>query len=479
MISVLLRAIYRPWLPFFLLVPLLAGGCSSAMQQREQNLSAGTPFLLYMKAIPAEAGRLRIVAGQVSAIDEDGILWPLTLHLPEITADTVKHQRLFASGRLPIGIYRGFSLVFKGAWTRTDEGEAALRVGTEPLVVPANFSQREGSAGLLEMAYQHEGSVNQGFQFNPRLAVYPPERPLQGRTGILSCSKAGYLTIFDRKTLNVHSAIGTGGKTTAGVVIDDRQRRIYLAMHDDDLVEVLDLVTGESEGRIQLRPGDRPGHMALSPDGRVLLVACTGSNFVLFLDPRSQIELARIQVGEDPVFVLPDRHSQRAYVFSKLDDNITVLDLANQRLVATVPMDSRPVRGALSRDGSRLYVLHHGSPYLSVLNTRSRALSDRLQVGLGGSILLIDSLSDLLYLGRKDERRLDVYSSSFSQLPVDFLEGAGEPVDMVIADEENRLLLSLPAKEGLAAVDLISRQVVGRMEAGAVPQDLAVSGARY
>ncbi|OGR00372.1 MAG: hypothetical protein A2505_08610 [Deltaproteobacteria bacterium RIFOXYD12_FULL_55_16] len=478
MISVLLRVIYRPWLPLlFLSVLFLAVGCQSVMQPRELSLSAGTPFLLYLKAMPPEAGRLRLVLDQVSAIDEHGVLWPLTLHLPELTSATVNRQRLLASGRLPVGVYRGFSLAFKGAWTKTEEGEAALQVGKEPLVVLSSFVQREGRAGLLEMAYQHEGSVRQGFQFTPRLAAYPPDRPLQGRTGILNCARAGYLLIFDRKTLNVHSAIGTGREIPAGVAVDDRQRRLYVAMPDEDLVEVLDLVTGEAVGRILLRPGDRPGTMALSPDGRLLLVACSGINTVLCLDSRTQLELARIPVGEEPIFILPDRRSQRAYVFSKRTDTITVLDLVRQRFVATIQLEAGPLRGTLNRDGSRLYVLHHGSPYLSVLDTRSLALLDRLQVGMGGSALLIDSRTDLLYLGHHDENRLEVYSS-FSRMPIDFLEGTGGPVEMVIADEENRLLLALPAQAGVAAVDLISRQVVGRMEAGAVPQDLAVVGAR-
>jgi hypothetical protein len=50
---------------------------------------------------------------------------------------------------------------------------------------------------------------------------------------------------------------------------------------------------------------------------------------------------------------------------------------------------------------------------------------------------------------------------------------------MVIADEENRLLLSLPGQAELAAIDLISGEVVGLLETGAVPHDLAVAGARF
>lgn len=121
MISLLLRAIYRYSLPL-LLVAFLAAGCQTTMQYREQSLSGGIPFLIYLKAMPAEAGRLRMVLDQVAAIDENGTLWPLTLHLSEITADTANRQRLLASGRLPIGVYRGISLVVKGAWTRTEEG---------------------------------------------------------------------------------------------------------------------------------------------------------------------------------------------------------------------------------------------------------------------------------------------------------------------------------------------------------------------
>jgi YVTN family beta-propeller protein len=414
----------------------------------------------------------------VAVIDESGVPWPLTLHLPELTAGTVNRQRLFASGRLPVGRYRGISLVCKGAWLQTDEGEVALRVGSEPLEVSFRFVQPERGAGLLEMAYRHDDVVHEGLQFTPMLAVYPPARPLQDRVGIVNCGRAGYLTIFDRKTLEVHGVISTGGRLPGGVVIDDRQHRIYLAIDDDDLVEALDLVSGDLIGRMQLRPGDHPGSLALSPDGRLLLVACPGSDSVLFLDVLTQIELARVPVGEEPVFILPDRRNQRAYVFSKLAATVTVLDLVNQQVVATLPLDVGPFRGALSRDGSRLYVLHQGSPYLSVLDTRSLALLERRQVGLGGSVLLVDPRTDLLYLGRDGEKRLDVYSAFFL-LPVDYLEGPGGPEDMVIADEENRLLLSLPGQAELAAIDLISGEVVGLLETGAVPHDLAVAGARF
>lgn len=477
MISVFLRETCRPRLVFLLLLlPLIAAGCHPAMQQRERSHPGDAPFLLYLHVMPAEAARLRLTLSRVAAIDENGGLRPLVLHLPEVTSETVNRQRLLASGRLPAGFYRGISVVFNGAWTRSEEGEAALHSGSEPLEVPALFVIEKGGGGLLELAYQHEGSIDQRFMFTPRFAAYAPERPLLGRTGILGAGRADYLTILDRKTLKVHGLFGTGGRIPAGAVIDERQRRIYVAIKNADLVEVLDLVSGEPVGRILLQPGDQPGHLALSPDGLLLLVACTGANSVLLLDARTQMELARVDTGEEPVYILPDRRGQRAYVISERADAVTVLDLNRYRPAATILMEAGPYRAALNRDGSRLYVLHHGSPYLSVLDTRSLGLLERLPVGPGGSSLLIDPRTDLLYLGRKDENRVDVFDL-FSLLPVDFLEGAGGAVDMAIDDEENRLLMVVPDK-GLVAVDLTSRKVTGRLEAAPFPRFLSVAGAR-
>jgi len=466
------------WPHLLLVLPvLLLSGCQpQATAPQTARLTDGGLFFLYLHPLTADTSRLRFVVDEVAAIGEDGALQPLTLSLSEITLENIDRQRLFASGRLPAGKYRGLAVTIKGAWVMTEEGEVALLPPEEAVEVPIHFSLPEGKAKLFEMIYHHDGSIRRHVLFVPDLTAYVPDLPLLERVGYVSCTEAGYLVLFDRESMRVYSVVAID-KNPAGIVVDQVRKRIYVSVQDDDQVEILDLRTGETVGNIPLQPGDMPGRLALTPDGLHLLVVNRDSKSVSFLSTLSQIELERVTVGEDPQFVLCDRNGKRAYVFNSSSDTMSVLDLDQPRVMATIITETGPFWGALNRNGTLLYILYHDSPFVSVFDTQAMAFINRLEVGIGVSTLLVDPFSDLIYLGWLDEKRVDIYAP-LSLQPVDFLKGPGSPVDMVIDNEENRLLLATHSLTGVVALDLTSRQSAGFVETGAAPASLDIAGAR-
>lgn len=454
---------------------LVAAGCQARAVRTEAPRGDFGSLYLYLRPLPEEAARLRLTLTAAAAVGVEGQTVPLELRFVEVDGREGGRQRLLAAGLLPPGSYRGFSLTVGKAWLRGEDGEASLLVPDEPVLVEAPFTVGPAEAALLEAAYRHEGAVTQGFRFSPAFHAYVPPRPVFSRVGYAASFAEDHLAVFDRKTLEVVSVIATG-RGPRSVVLDESSRRAYAALAEEDAVEVVDVAAGRVTARVQLRSGDRPWWLAVTPAG-LLVCANRDSDTVSFIDGRSAVEVDRLPVGDEPVSVLVDRPGRRAYVLNARSDTISVLDLASRSVVGAFPVEAGPLQGALNRAGDRLYVIHRNSPYLLVVDTRRLAPVERVLVGPGASSVHVDPRTDFLYVANRHSTRVDLYDP-FSLLPVDFLEAGGAPADLVIDDEENRLFLALPEQGAVSAVDLIGKRLRGLLDVGREPRSLAVWGAR-
>jgi YVTN family beta-propeller protein len=454
---------------------LVLAGCQARMVRPEPARGDQAGLYVYLRPLPESAVRLRFIVAGVAAVDGAGNAVPLKVRMAEIDGGESGRQRLLAAGTVPAGSYRGLAVTFAAAWLRGADGEAALRIPEEPVIVAMPFVVGRREARLAEIDYRHEDPVEQGFRFRPSLFAYMPSRPVVSRLGYAASFREDILAVFDRKTLEVVSVIATG-RGPASVVLDERERRAYVALSQEDAVEVVDVSSGLVVARVPLQAGDAPAWLALAQNG-LLLSANRGSNTMSFIDGRSAVEVGRVQVGNEPVYVLVDRPGRRAYVFNARSDFITVADLARRAVVGTVATDSGPFRGSFNRASDRLYVIHRDSPYLTVIDASRLTRVERLLVGMGACDIHVDTDTDFVYVGKKDSTVLDVYDP-FSLLPIDFIPVPGAPADMAIDREENRLLLAVAEADAVVAVDLVNKSPQGVLDVGTDPRSLEMMGAR-
>lgn len=122
-----------------------------------------------------------------------------------------------------------------------------------------------------------------------------------------------------------------------------------------------------------------PGDVAVSPDGRHALVTSGGSDRVALVDVRALLDtidqfvgrkrtdqlanrldmsrrfvVKRIAVGANPRAVAFARDGRFAYVANALDDTLTVVETADYRVVATIPLGG-PTEITQIRKGERLF----------------------------------------------------------------------------------------------------------------------------
>jgi YVTN family beta-propeller protein len=329
----------------------------------------------------------------------------------------------------------------------------------------------------MSLSFRYGESISGSFSFTPAFSIFIPSKPIISLAGYVTNTGSNNIAVFDKRLGQVVGMIATGRGPT-GMVLDQRLRRVYVALSGADAIEVIDVTGGEIINRVRLSTGDRPEELALTPDGRTLLTVNAGSNSVSFIDPVSLFELGRVNVGNGAHSILIDPTTgRRAYVFNTLSGTISVLDIPNRGIVTTLSTDPGPLRGQFNRRGDKLYVIHELSSYLTVIDRVSLSTLRRFQVRIGMNSIKVDNRTELVFLGRKNDTLIEVYDP-LSFVPVDMIRTGGTIAYMTIDGEENNLYLVNEDKKSLMVSSLVSKRVVYEVDVGDAPYWVVVMGER-
>jgi len=465
------RLLYGLCLFFFLL------GCQATLSRLRPPLEEEGEVYLYIQPFPQEADRLRFTIENIFAVSGDGREVPLEIRLRELKSSETRRQRLLAYGQLPPGPYVGLSFKIRNAILKVEDGEANLLVPDVPVRTDFPFTVIRKRAYVVSLTFNYGESISGSVRFSPIFSAFIPARPIISLSGYVSNTGSNNITVFDKRLGQVVGVIATG-RGPAGMALDQRLRRVYVALSGEDAVEVIDVTGGEIINRVRLSQGDRPQEMALTPDGKFLLTLNAGSNTVSFIDSLSLFELGRVNVGNGAHSILLDPNTgRRAYVFNRLSSTISVLDIPNRGIVTTLSTDPGPLRGQFNGRGDRLYVIHELTNYLTVIDPSSLSTLRRFQVRIGMNSIKVDNRTDLVYLGRKNDIMIEVYDP-LSFVPVDIIKTGGTIAYTTIDGEENSLYLVNEDRKSLMVNSLVRKRPVYEIDVGEEPYWVVVMGER-
>jgi len=140
------------------------------------------------------------------------------------------------------------------------------------------------------------------------------------------------------------------------VVADKDGKPLYVTDYTAKAVATFD-VAGANVTRTTARP-DRPGGIALAPDGACLYV--TGAepagrvHIVNAADGRIVGEI--LAVGHTPTAPVVSPDGKTLYVCNRFNNNVAAIDLAAKKVVATISVVREPVAAAITPDGKQLFV---------------------------------------------------------------------------------------------------------------------------
>jgi len=448
-------------LVFCLMAPAVAGAADGGVH-------------LYLQPFPPEAGRLTFAITSISAVSANGGEYPLELGLKTVGPVEARRQRLLASGRLPPGSYAGFVFTIKQAALKGERGNVALGVPDAPVRLDFPFGVSAQQASLFWLALKYRDSVTDGAVFSPAFSVVVPSRPIAGHAGFVSNAGSNAITVFDKHLGQAVAVIDTCAGP-AGMALDQRRRRLYVACSRDDEILSIDVMTGGIVERTRVSPGDGPREVVLTPDGLTLVSVNAGSGSVSFFNAGSLARQERISVGNGPGSAVIDPSGRRLFVFNTLSDSVSVIDIAGRSLSGTISTDSAPLRGQFNGRGDRLYVIHERSPYMTVLDPRQLTLVTRARLKTGASAIEIDGVRDLVCIASSQDNAVEFYDPN-ALMPLYAMRTRSGASHLTIDVEDNSLYMVSPDTRSLIVGRLADRKVSSEIDVGDRPYWVAVMG---
>lgn len=453
---------------------LLVACQTTSRQARLPPLEDEGEVLVYLQPFDSGVERVRFAIESVAIAAGSASPTPLQVVLQEPAAGGNRGQRLLARGRVAPGSYSSLQVKFGRA--SVVKGQADLLVPPEAVPVALAFSVGRGRATVIQLGIGTAEMAEKDFGFLPRLRAEVPRTPIAELLGFVTATRSNQVVVFEKHIRQVVGVLPTG-RDPRGLTLDRLRGRLYVALSSDDQVEAIDALTGVSFGQVRMQAGDRPREVGLTQDGRVLLVLNQGSNSLAFADAGALLESARVNVGTDPVSLLVDPNGRWAWVFNRGSNSITLVDVVARAVVRTVGTEPEPMQGQLSAEGARLHVIHAGSPWLVTYSVQDYRALARTYVGNGATGVKVDPRTNLVYVAKGAEERIEVFDSnsslSLQSIPID---GAG--AYMAIDDAYNILYAVLPRGGGVAILDVASRRPHHSIEVGDEPYQVVVAGER-
>jgi YVTN family beta-propeller protein len=432
--------------------------------------------VFYLQPFPQGTQNLRFTVQSLMAVRPDGDTIPLNLNFRDFSGSVlVGRQRRLVEDVLPPGNYRGIRLQIEQAFLLGEEGETAMLLSEAVVEVDKPFEVLSGRASALFLSLDSSGIRPGDIVFQPVFSLAESGRLLINLHGYASNAGSNLLTVYNKFSMQVTASVATG-RGPAGMAVDRRRGRLFVACQGDDRIDEINIRETVVTGRIELRLGDQPRDVALSPDGRLLAAVNYGSNSLSIVDPRSRIELQRVSVGRRPTDVAVDPSGNRAFVVNSLSNSISVVELARSAVIAELAVEATPLQAAVEPRSGRLFVIHRNSPNLLAIDLDTLAVVEKIFAGLGARSLTADPQTGLVYVGYQSGEISVVDPTAL--MFIDAFSLASRVADLAIDDQENSLFALQPDQRKLVKINLTSKRTLAELEVGADAYAVAVVGQR-
>ena len=202
---------------------------------------------------------------------------------------------------------------------------------------------------------------------------------------LVVCKQAQALEVLDLATGETAGRIRGSAFTPHEVVATPDGTLAYLPIYSDAFlgdpgtdgraIDVVDLVALRVVDTIDLDFASRPHLPLLGADGR-LYVGTELDESISVFDPSSGARVARLPTGrpQSHMFVLsPD--GARAYSANVDTGTVSVIDVASETLVDVIEVAGKIQRISISPDGSTVFTADQESPLLAVIDVATRDIS--------------------------------------------------------------------------------------------------------
>jgi YVTN family beta-propeller protein len=275
------------------------------------------------------------------------------------------------------------------------------------------------------------------------------------------------VAVIDLASHTVVAALPVGGLPT-GCAVGSSGAGLYVALGQSN---TLAMIWSDREGSrlVRVPVGTGPTGVAVDTTRRRVYVANTGADTVSVVDIDQRAVVATIPVGDGPLALVAG--PTRLYVSNWGAGTISVIDLDLNSVVGTIPVGTFPAGLALHNGTQRLYVANFFDDTVSVVNTATLSVLSTIPVTRRPRGLALDAAGLRLYVAGFEDGRVQAITTSTGTVALDTASGGLNPLDLMLGPGGTRLYVShLQEADGVSVLDAVTLAPVATVDvpAGAV-----------
>ncbi len=259
----------------------------------------------------------------------------------------------------------------------------------------------------------------------------------------------------------------------------------------------LSVIDGVSRKVVTTVPlGKRPRGLKVSPDGKLLYVALSGSPIAgpgvdeSKLPPADKgadgigvLDLATLRLTKilrgvsDPEQLAVSADGKRLYIASEDTGQGIVIDAVTGKTIASLPVGGEPEGVTLSPNGRFVYMSSEEDHRISVIDTATNKVVGAFEVGQRPRFTEFSDDGAMAFVSAENDGSITVADAKTHKvLRVIKLEGAlTRPVGMAISHDGKKLYTVTGRGKNLLSVDIATGKVLGSVEVGQRPWGVALS----
>jgi YVTN family beta-propeller protein len=237
----------------------------------------------------------------------------------------------------------------------------------------------------------------------------------------------GTLSIVNATTNTLMNQIttGGGGGTVHGIAIFNG------TLYVGDVYGGKVLVIKDNAIKEEIKVGYGPEYMEIRPDGKVLYVANPSSS-ISVVDLADNKVIKDIDSGITPHGLSFTKDGSRLFIVNIHNNTLSVIDAQKHELINTIPVGKNPEYVELSPHETIAYVANLGSDTVSKIDLTTFQVIAEIPVGKGPHEIAFSADGDLIYVSNMKGNSVSIINTSTDKIVATIPLGGIEPHQIVI-----------------------------------------------
>ncbi|MBL7753368.1 MAG: beta-propeller fold lactonase family protein, partial [Chitinophagaceae bacterium] len=200
----------------------------------------------------------------------------------------------------------------------------------------------------------------------------------------------------------------------------------------------------------------------------------SGSNNVSVVDVASQSVISTIPVGNAPRCVAIIGRLHRAYITNVSGASVSVINITNNTVIATIPVGAGASGAVASPDGNTVYISNGSAGTVSVINTNTNAVTATISVGTSPFYEAISPDGTKLYVSNGVSNTVSVINTSTNSV-IHTISGLTSPRNLVTNADGSLLYVTNSAAATVSVINTSTYAITTTLTVGTTPVGIALN----